>query len=593
MELFNNNIELINGWFDIENDGIRDFRWSSTDSTFLIKNVSSTKSRFIELIIGSPDECILGVSSKKDTIIYKKIYSGWRKYVFDLQAFDVEYHENEIMIINFKVNRRVNAPGEARNLGIMIEKADFITVFNSSILNNTWENIFIDNNIVITWKINENNEIEGSFYINDISTCVSQKTLYFDIIYSSETRGTLQFNDQNMKLLEGCNLLCLECDNVKSNEGFFFKIDHEIFFEKITLRKDYYDFLGLQKYFLAESYNNWEETNQESKELGLEIQWFVTWLCNYRCPYCWQENSREEYRELNKLKSMDAGKWANAFNKLNPRSIVFTGGEPTLYNGLPALIKLLNKEIKLSITTNISLDVNYYIKNISPDRFLTFIMSFHPTQISFQDFVKKVNVFISAGFENLLIELVLYKDNMQYARPLLEFCSKKNISVRLEKYVDPNSVSDPFYLSQEFEDEKCKLISSAIEINKRVNAKGMWLNYNSYEQATIKVQDTNDNMNANNIIWCPAGKNKIHVDSNGDVYSCMSAVHRNKVFGASALPHYRCMGNILAHDFTLESKPILCWESFRCSDCDYRYLAKSWGRCQLKDSRDIMLPIPT
>ena len=48
-------------------------------------------------------------------------------------------------------------------------------------------------------------------------------------------------------------------------------------------------------------------------------------------------------------------------------------------------------------------------------------------------------------------------------------------------------------------------------------------------------------------------------------------------------------GNYLIEDFKIRESPIPCWESFRCSACDYQDLQHAWVK--VKNNFKYQLPI--
>ena len=42
--------------------------------------------------------------------------------------------------------------------------------------------------------------------------------------------------------------------------------------------------------------------------------WFITWTCNFRCPYCWQLENISEYRRKCDIDYLD---WLAGFEKLS------------------------------------------------------------------------------------------------------------------------------------------------------------------------------------------------------------------------------------------------------------------------------------
>lgn len=57
--------------------------------------------------------------------------------------------------------------------------------------------------------------------------------------------------------------------------------------------------------------------------------WFITWQCNFKCPYCWQREEPELYR---KPKFITSEGWITFWNKLSNQFdeivLEISGGEP-------------------------------------------------------------------------------------------------------------------------------------------------------------------------------------------------------------------------------------------------------------------------
>lgn len=68
--------------------------------------------------------------------------------------------------------------------------------------------------------------------------------------------------------------------------------------------------------------------------------------------------------------------WAEGINR-RMRPVLFTGGEPFLYNKLPDLINMLDPKIQVRIYTNLQHDVSQFIRKVS--RPVSFVASLHPT----------------------------------------------------------------------------------------------------------------------------------------------------------------------------------------------------------------------
>jgi len=81
----------------------------------------------------------------------------------------------------------------------------------------------------------------------------------------------------------------------------------------------------------------------------------LTGKCNFNCPYCRSFNEE--------MPLFFATQVVDEFNRANLKNIRFSGGEPTLYEGLNDLVKLSTAERK-AISTNGSADFEVYEKLI-------------------------------------------------------------------------------------------------------------------------------------------------------------------------------------------------------------------------------------
>ena len=78
-------MNFIYGWYDKENDGIRDFVWSSSNSLIEIKTDINIDD--IELYIGSPIDTEIKIFNNDGTFQILKIKSGWHFYTVKFNKF--------------------------------------------------------------------------------------------------------------------------------------------------------------------------------------------------------------------------------------------------------------------------------------------------------------------------------------------------------------------------------------------------------------------------------------------------------------------------------------------------------------------------
>jgi len=306
----------------------------------------------------------------------------------------------------------------------------------------------------------------------------------------------------------------------------------------------------------------------QSKSLAefspVTVQWFVTWKCNYKCEYCWQETVADVYRKHGHA-DVSAERWVEAIGGLAPSKISLTGGEPTVHPQILELVSGLGAIAPVYITSNLgkSFDVDGWISRVSPERLESLMLSFHPTQVSWEDFEAKWRR-LSGHYsgKKVGIELVQYPKNVPYTERVLRLADELGTRSRnIDPYHEQPPTKreapgdGPCDISPDFRTQEKPELSERPETAPR---------------------------------YCLAGMRRVNIDPLGDVYTCMSAVDRSKLWGQNALGHYKPLGNILEPGFKLNDEPTLCWETFRCSGCDVHEVASSW----VDHGSNLKLPLP-
>lgn len=530
--------------------------------------------------------------------------------------------------------------------------------------------------------------ISGDFYIDmkmegrGIYGSMLEVELYSDgyCIYSNVIR-----------LCEFMGLfITLPAESVRSQK-INYVFSQEVTVKEIELRDVKTDVYNMQQYASEQTHASMQYTQNYAKESGLYITWFVTWLCNYKCPYCWERLDEDKYRKLvSNINKNRPEEWARAFNELKPDELYITGGEPTIYQKLPDVIRNLNDGIRVKMTTNFgeTFELDKYSEFIREGRFSQLTASFHPTEIELELFLKKVDEALNMGYGegcDFAIELVLYPTDIKYAKELIQYCKKNRIKLILDRYADPKSEYQPTDEEREIiEGLICESLNNNLSMRtsekkqieevdrtdfasiKQVvlcgagrngiglcnellrngytgirafcdNKKGgkenkiNGIEILSFEKAvadyihdTLFVITVANKSIVNEMItdlqklgvdrsdirllrpgqkkdakiarkgkpiWCPAGVMSMHVDPEGDVYPCMIAINNMKLFGKDTMPIYKKMGNIIKDGHSvLREEPHICWESYRCSACDYILLAN--GMSDMALTREVFLPIP-
>jgi len=129
---------------------------------------------------------------------------------------------------------------------------------------------------------------------------------------------------------------------------------------------------------------------------------FLTLRCNFGCSYCINDydGSKRNRKELS------ARQWAKAINKFNWEiPLTLGGGEPTLHRDFYKLLKKIKPEVNLELLTNLSFDVDEFIKRVKPERFTqkekaykSIRISYHPEKQNITELVYKAKKLQDAGF---------------------------------------------------------------------------------------------------------------------------------------------------------------------------------------------------
>lgn len=334
-------------------------------------------------------------------------------------------------------------------------------------------------------------------------------------------------------------------------------------FLEIRKRHDFFDFFNFKQQYNTEAIFCDPQYQECTNKIRSGITFFVTYKCTYKCPFCWQRAEATNYAAQKNV-NFDPAKLAQTFNRLLPAFIYFTGGEPSLYKELFTLIGKLDSRIMCRITSNLgpSFNVKKFISLTSPDRFEMLMFSYHPSEATKGNFLKKIDKLLQAGFKNIVVESVLFSGDISALLDIKDDLIARRVSRRYDTCYLPNGEIHALT-------EENRVIARMLqEEGKR----------EQFHNEVVLEQTKNTLSNKKSLILCPAGYKNFHIDPIGNVYVCMSALDRSKLFGKWALPHYQPIGNIQEPDFRYLPEPILCWEAFRCSSCDFATLQKGWHR---------------
>ncbi|MCB4791212.1 MAG: radical SAM protein [Elusimicrobia bacterium] len=128
--------------------------------------------------------------------------------------------------------------------------------------------------------------------------------------------------------------------------------------------------------------------------------WDIHYACNYRCSYCFFNDTWEEEKKKNRYPGIEEWKriWGDIYDKYGEGHLHISGGEPFHYPGFIELVSFLTDKFTVEFDTNLSFDVDEFMKKIPPDR-VRFAASFHPQFADFGTFLKKAKALKDGGYD--------------------------------------------------------------------------------------------------------------------------------------------------------------------------------------------------
>ncbi|MCX5705913.1 MAG: radical SAM protein [Candidatus Omnitrophica bacterium] len=170
------------------------------------------------------------------------------------------------------------------------------------------------------------------------------------------------------------------------------------------------------------------------------IACFLTLDCNIRCDYCINSHNSER-RPLRQTISGD--KWVAGLNRIDCLAdipITFQGGEPSLHPDFIRIIKNIRKDLNIDILTNLTFDIDVFIKEIDPRRlsrgasYPNIRVSYHPGYMDLTLLMKKILKMQDAGF-SVGVYGILHPRIKNEVLLAQDICLKANIDFRVKEFL--------------------------------------------------------------------------------------------------------------------------------------------------------------
>ncbi len=159
---------------------------------------------------------------------------------------------------------------------------------------------------------------------------------------------------------------------------------------------------------------------------------YLTLKCNFRCGYCVNDFEKVD----RKRSELSGDEWIKLLNDIdfNDLSLTIGGGEPTLHRDFHKIINGL--ETKVDLLTNLTFDVDKFIKNVSPDVFTKSDVPFyHPIRASYhvgqsneKELIAKTKKLRDNGF-NVGLFYLFHPHNINENMKMAWLCAQEKIPI--------------------------------------------------------------------------------------------------------------------------------------------------------------------
>lgn len=166
----------------------------------------------------------------------------------------------------------------------------------------------------------------------------------------------------------------------------------------------------------------------------MKATWRINYECNFDCIYCWPGS--HGHQELTEVGRLSLDEIISCFEEISKVwEINITGGEPFLYPGFICLLKLLTKNFKVSINTNlVSEKIHELINQIDPNRIIYINCSVHILErekidMKLRGFLTKLESLRKAGFP-LRLSYVAHPTVLNRMNKDLKFLRKQGFDAK-------------------------------------------------------------------------------------------------------------------------------------------------------------------
>lgn len=164
---------------------------------------------------------------------------------------------------------------------------------------------------------------------------------------------------------------------------------------------------------------------------------FLTFRCQLRCHYC-----INKINKIQKTGELDGMTWIKIFDKIEARDIPITlqGGEPTLHRDFYYVVNNVKDSIRFDLLTNLQFDIDYFIRNVHPDRikrnalYASIRASYHPATMKYEDLLMRTLKLLDKGYQVGIWAVLLFEYD-EHINHVKEDALKAGIDFRVKPFL--------------------------------------------------------------------------------------------------------------------------------------------------------------
>lgn len=273
----------------------------------------------------------------------------------------------------------------------------------------------------------------------------------------------------------------------------------------------------------------------------IEFSWDIHHTCNYSCPYCWFHDKWDEIKKNNTYPGLKylLDIWKTIYDKYGCVQIEIAGGEPFTYPEFIEFVSEISKIHKLGITTNLSGDIELFVKKVNRDN-VNIGASLHPLFIDIDTFFRKAALVKESGIMTQVLFLA-WPPQIKYILDYKRMFEAVGINFSVLSFWGRYNGKE---YPQGYSDDEREILSSVLGTRGESGEK---------YQLTPKITKGK---------LCRAGQTYALIHPNGDVYRCG---------GGNWKVQHAPFTNLFSKDFHLLSEPLPC-DSEQCPCNEWSFL---------------------